>query len=106
MVHNIYWLTAAELGYFGIFSLMLLLIRIITFSFLNGWRIRRDLRGDLLIGLSISIFIVCLHANYEWIFFMSEIQYIFAIMAGLIVGLTLQIKKGPSAQLSATKHSL
>lgn len=90
-VHNIYWLTAAELGYVGVAALVLLLVRPLAAALACGWRARNDWRGDLLLGLGISLLIVYVHSWYEWIFFTAPVQYIFAMTLGLVAGLTEQL---------------
>jgi O-antigen ligase len=91
IVHNLYWLTAAEMGYLGIIALLVLLGQLIFVAFRCGWRHRGDQRGDLLLGLGMAIFIVCVHSWYEWIFVSLQVQYLFALVAGLVGGLAIQL---------------
>jgi O-antigen ligase len=90
-VHNAYRLTAAEMGYLGAIAFVLLLLRIISVAMSTGWRHRNDPRGDLLLGLGVSLMIVAIHAYFEWILFLAPIQYLFAFTAGLVAGLTQQL---------------
>lgn len=90
-VHNTYWLTAVETGYFGLFAFVLYLMRPMLVAFRCGWRSRRDVRGDLLIGLGVALLIVYLHAAFEWIFLTFEPQYIYAMDLGLVAGLAQQL---------------
>jgi O-antigen ligase len=90
-VHNAYWLTAAELGYFGLFGFIALLARLTTRAFVIGWRNRNDSRGDLLLGLGVSILMMSIHCYFEWIIFVGPIQYLLALNAGLIGGLVSQL---------------
>jgi hypothetical protein len=100
-VHNAYWLTAAELGYFGLFAYIALLARLTTMAFAAGWRNRNDPRGDLLLGLGVSMLMMSIHSYFEWIIFVAPIQYLFALNAGLIGGLVSQ----PAYQESRTQPS-
>lgn len=90
-VHNIYWLTLAETGYLGLAALLFLLFCPLKAALVCGWRHRADRRGDLLLGLGVSLLILYIHCYYEWIFFLAAVQYIFAINLGLIAGLTQQL---------------
>jgi O-antigen ligase len=95
-VHNAYWATAAETGYFGVLAFAFLILRITFAAFHCGWRARNDPRGDLLLGLGVCLLVVALHNFYEWIFFLFTIQYLFAIVAGLVASLTLELNYGRS----------
>jgi O-antigen ligase len=90
-VHNVYWLIAAETGYVGLFTFVAMLLRPLVVAFACGWRNRNDVRGDLLLGLGVSLLMVYLHCFYEWIFITFQAQYIFAASMGLIAGLAQQL---------------
>jgi O-antigen ligase len=90
IVHNLYWLVAAETGYLGIVTLVLFLLGPLTVAFRYGWRDRGDERGDLLLGLGVVLLIVYIHCYYEWIFITFQAQYLFAMNIGLIAGLAVQ----------------
>jgi O-antigen ligase len=90
-VHNIYFLVAAETGYLGLVAFVLMLLRPLTVALLCGWNNRGDQRGDLLIGLGVTLLIVYLHGLFEWIFVLLETQYMFAIDVGLVAGLATQL---------------
>jgi len=86
MVHNVYWLTAAELGFLGLLAFVILLFQPMLEGFRCGWRNRHDIRGDLLIGMSASLVIVYAHSYFEWIFLAAPVQYVFVMMLGVIAG--------------------
>ena len=90
-VHNIYWLVAAETGYLGLVTFLLLLLRPLTTAFVCGWRNRGDLRGDLLLGLGVSLLTVYLHSCFEWIAITFPAQYMFALTSGMVAGLAQQL---------------
>jgi O-antigen ligase len=91
IVHNVYWLTAAEAGYLGVIALVLLWLQITIAGFRSGWKYTKDFRGDLLLGLGVTLLIVGLHNAYEWIFMTYNVQYLFGITAGLVAGLAEQL---------------
>jgi O-antigen ligase len=90
-VHNVYFLVAAETGYLGLITFVFMLLRPLTVSLLCGWSNRGDQRGELLIGLGVTLLIVYLHGLFEWIFVLLETQYMFAMDLGLIAGLAIQL---------------
>lgn len=90
-VHNIYYLVAAETGYLGLVTFVLLLLRPLVVAFRCGWMNRGDERGDLLLGLGMALFMVYVHSYFEWIFITFQAQYMFALEVGLIAGLATQL---------------
>jgi O-antigen ligase len=90
-VHNVYWLVAAETGYLGIITFVIMLLRPLAVAFLCGWRNRRDQRGDLLLGFSVALLTVNVHSFYEFAFITSEVQYMFAVTVGMVAGLAQQL---------------
>ena len=90
-VHNIYFLIAAESGYLGLITFVFMMIQPMMFAFRCGWRAGGDRRGDLLLGLSVSMLIVGIHSYFEWVFISYPAQYMFALETGLAVGLAQQL---------------
>lgn len=86
-VHNTYLLVAAETGWAGLFTYVLLLGACIV----AGWRFafgnRSDPRGDIVLGSTVAIIMMAIHSKYEWITLSYEVQYVFAISVGIISGL-------------------
>jgi O-antigen ligase len=91
IVHNIYWLTLAEMGYLGLVALVLLLLRPLIVALRCGWRNRGDQRGDLMIGFATTLLIIYVHSYFEWILFTVQIQYMFAMTGGMIAGLAQEM---------------
>jgi O-antigen ligase len=90
-VHNMYLLVAAETGYLGLVTLLILLLHPLMVAFVWGWRDRQDLRGDILLGMGVSLVVVYLHSLYEWVFVTYYSEYLFAIEAALISALAQQL---------------
>jgi O-antigen ligase len=89
--HNAYWTTLAETGYFGLFSLLFWIALPLVVAISCGWRNRRDPRGDILLGLGISLFVVAIHSEYEWLLLSGAIQYVLVTSMALIAGLSYQL---------------
>jgi O-antigen ligase len=105
MVHNVYWLVAAETGYLGICAFVLMLLRIMVVAFRCGWQNKRDIRGSLLLGFGVTLLLVYVHSWFEFGLLLPEIQYLFAITAGLVGGLSIQLNywRAPQRIVLASK---
>jgi O-antigen ligase len=90
-VHNLYLLTAAETGYAGFVAIILMMVVPIVTALRCAWRFRNDPRGELLVGAAVAVTIAALHSMYEWIFVYAVVQYLYAMMVGLIAGLGQQM---------------
>ncbi len=91
IVHNVYLLVAAETGYLGLITFVILLSCPVIVAFRCSWRNPRDVRGDLLLGLGVALLTVYLQSLFEWIFLQYMTQYMFAMEAGLVAGLAQQL---------------
>lgn len=90
-VHNAYLLSGAETGYAGMTAFAMMLLWPIVVALRCAWRFRRDPRGDVLLGLAVTLVIVSLHSFYEWIFVTYNTEYMYALAVGLIAGLAQQM---------------
>ena len=85
-VHNVYLLTAAEMGWLGLISLSGLIVWSILSALLLCFKDRKSVHGELVLGFAVAILTMALHSFYEWIFMLSSVQYLFAIALGVIAG--------------------
>jgi O-antigen ligase len=90
-VHNIYWLVAAETGYFGICTFVIMLLGFLVTAFKCGWRNQTDRRGSLLLGFGVVLLVLYVHSWFEFALVLQEVQYPFAIIVGLVSGLAIQL---------------
>jgi O-antigen ligase len=90
-VHNLYLLIAAETGWLGLLLVVIVFVGLITIALRSAFKFRRDDRGDILLGLAVAILMVALHSFFEWVLITFYAQYMFAITAGLIVGIARQM---------------
>lgn len=81
IVHNIYWLTAAEMGYVGVLALLALFLIPLRLAF---FRRPRGPRGDVLLGLGAGLLVFSLHLFFEWAWRLSQISYLYFISIGLV----------------------
>lgn len=90
-VHNAYLLSAAETGYAGFIAFTTMMLWPIVVAMRCAWRFRRDPRGEVLLGLSVTLTIAALHSMYEWISVTYNTQYMYALAVGLIAGIAQQM---------------
>ncbi|MBB6504902.1 O-antigen ligase [Sphingomonas endophytica] len=102
-VHNSYLLVMAETGVVSIFLVIALvgggILKMIRIAF----RHRRDRRGDLLIGLAMTLLIAGLHLNYEWAFVIFPVQYLLFLYLGFGVGMAEQITADAARERRAAR---
>jgi hypothetical protein len=86
IVHNIYWLTAAELGYHGLLALTLLLAQPLSVAVRSAVR-DRTLSGDVLLGVAASLTVTYVQGKLEWSLRMTTISQILFTLFGLVAAL-------------------
>lgn len=87
IVHNVYWLTAAELGYVGLLAFALLLLRPTCAALYHGLTSRRDVRGDVLLGLGVGLLLMHAQGSLEWASRQTTLSYLFWIVAALVASI-------------------
>ena len=92
-VHNVYYLVSAELGLVGLAGLMALLVTLNLTAFTGIRKHLSDPRSELIPGLFVTLVMVTIHISYEWVFMHFVIHYLFAIIAGLLVGLKYALRR-------------
>lgn len=88
-VHNTYYLVAAELGWFGLFSLIGLLGSITLVGLRAVKHAGAGIRAAVLVGALSTLLIFELHIAFEWTPMVFVIHYLLATCVGLILGLRL-----------------
>jgi O-antigen ligase len=91
-VHNTYLLIAAETGYLGIITYLILLFSGILTALRSAWVRPRTPDGEISLGAAVTLIIVALHCFYEWVFVDWVIQYLFAITLGIVAGISIRQK--------------
>lgn len=106
LVHNAYLLAGSETGWLGLVALALMLACPLVTAFRVGWPSRAGPEGDLLIGLGVSLLMVCLHSTLEFILLVRDSQYILAVTTGIILGVARQVTVRTRAQRRAAPAAL
>jgi O-antigen ligase len=94
LAHHVYWLTAAETGWLGVSS-YLLLLALPLFAALSLLR-AKGMRGDLALGCAVSLGVMYVHGTAEWIARQTAMSYMFWSVAALCVGLVRTAPGGVS----------
>jgi O-antigen ligase len=94
-VHNVYWLVAAETGYLGVITFVIFLFAPLRLALVSGTRHVGKPKGDLVLGMGVTLITVYLQSWEEWVFVTYEIQYLFALAVGIIAGLANDLDKRP-----------
>jgi O-antigen ligase len=85
IAHHIYWLTAAETGYFGVSTFVLLLASVL-FNALRSTR-KPDGRGDIAVGIVAGLIVTYMQGTAEWIARQTNMSYLFWLFAAITVAL-------------------
>lgn len=92
IVHNMYWLTAAELGYLGLAAYLALLAAPIWRALVGAWRFRRDDRAVLLFAGFVALAAFALHGFLEWSARQERLLALFGIVITLVAVLARQLE--------------
>lgn len=86
IAHHIYWLTAAETGYFGLLAYLLLLLAPLLLAIRIAVRVK-GLRGDIALGCAVAFGVTAAQGTAEWIARQTAMSYLFWLVAGLVAAL-------------------
>ena len=104
-VHNSYLLVAAETGYFGLITMIMLLGSAIWYALSTAYRFRRKPGAEVLIGVGCGILAMSIHGLYEWMFVVYPTQYVFATSLGLIAGIRSRYLRASTTAASKARVS-
>jgi len=87
IVHNLYWLTAAELGFAGIVAFAALMAVPIVLAVRGAFLARRDVRGDVLLGCFGGMVALSALSVLEWVARQTVMGYMYWGLAALVFAL-------------------
>lgn len=99
-VHDTYYLIAAELGLIGLIAFLATIASFIWLGFRSLRRKSDDESNELVPGLLATMIVVSVHISYEWVFMHFFLHYMFAVAAGLLLGITAQTRSPAKARPS------
>jgi len=94
IVHNVYLLTAAEMGYLGVIALIILFLTPLQSAIRYSFRAGRDRRGDLLLGLRVGLATFYAHSSFEWTWRLTEDAYVYWIVVAMVASLARDLREG------------
>lgn len=94
IVHNIYYLTAAELGYVGLLAFVLLTLAPVLVAAAGAFR-SKTVTGDLLLGLGAGLLVTMIQGKLEWSLRTAQLGYLLFMLIGLIYGVRALEQKTP-----------
>ena len=101
-VHNSYLLVWAETGIPGLIAMIVILLLPILASFRAAFRFRREPESELLLGMAVAMTVVAIHLFFEWVFVLFLLQYMFAMISGLTIGMIARLHaRAKQAKLAA-----
>jgi O-antigen ligase len=104
-VHNAYLLAGAETGYLGFVAFILMLAVPFLTLLRQCFRNRKDPRGDIFVGVTVTLGIVMVHCLFEWIVVMSVVQYMYAIDLGVAGGLMMVMRRERRQRMRAAQSA-
>ncbi|MCA9582405.1 MAG: hypothetical protein KC416_11465, partial [Myxococcales bacterium] len=90
IVHNIYWLTAAELGWHGFVAYILMLLAPLLLAAKTAWRARKSILGDLAFSLGFGLLLFDVQGVMEWASRQPTLLYVYWIGATMVAGIARQ----------------
>lgn len=85
--HHIYNLTAAELGKYGLYTFVAILLYFLVQGLIGFWKNRHNMAGWLCMGVVIGECALHVSGFAEWVFRITPVTYMYALCAGLSMGL-------------------
>ena len=85
-VHNAYLLARSESGWFGQITLFLLLTSVALAGYWTAFRDRKTPVVGIAVGSAVGVTTIALHSNYEFAWYVMELQRLFFVNAALIAG--------------------
>lgn len=85
-VHNAYLLARSETGWAGQIALVLLLAGVALAAYRTAFRERKAPAVGIALGSAVGITTVAIHSNYEFAWYLPEVQRLFFVNAAVIAG--------------------
>jgi len=74
-------------------------------GFRYGWRARRGVRGDLLLGFGTGLLALNSQGLLEWTWRQTEVGYLFWMVAGIVAALSRQLRAAGTDSRRRPQHT-
>jgi O-antigen ligase len=98
IVHDVYSLTAAEMGYAGLLALAVLFLGPLVSAARALRQAGRDPRGDLLIGLAVALTLFYAHGFFEWAWRQTAVSYLYWMIVAVTESLSRRLLEERAAR--------
>ena len=97
-VHNLYYLITTEMGWLGLAALISLFASCFIVALRGMRRSSGDFGSEISAGLAVTVIVVAVHANYEWIFMLHVNHAFFAMSVGLAAAINVMARQNRRAK--------
>ena len=88
IVHNIYWLTRAEMGWLGLLAYILTLVGPILIAVRTYFKSDRPLFRDMSLGILFSLLAFAAQGFYEWAARQTALLFMYWMLVGILIGIS------------------
>jgi O-antigen ligase len=93
LVHNTYYLVAAEMGLLGLLAFIILLVAVLSLAWSNIRRAPPGFGSEYAIGTTVTVLAVAAHSYYEWITMYYIVHSLLAMNVAVMVALRASLPK-------------
>ena len=101
-MHNLYYLVTTEMGWLGLAALIWLFLSCFIVAVRAMRRVPNGFGRELAAGIAVTMVIVAVHANYEWIFMLHTNHDFFAISVGMVAAVYMLARRSRMATVAAS----
>jgi len=102
-VHNLYYLVTTEMGWLGLAAVIWLFLSCFIVAVRAMRRVPNGFGGELAAGIAVTMIIVAVHANYEWIFMLHANHDLFAMSVGMAAAVYMLARQSRMGTTAASR---
>jgi O-Antigen ligase len=102
-VHDLYYLMTTEMGWLGLASVIWLFVACFIVAVRAMRRVPAGFGGELAAGIAVTMIIVAVHSNFEWIFMLHANHDFFAMSAGMASAIYMLARRSRGAQSAGSR---
>jgi O-antigen ligase len=102
-VHNLYYLMTTEMGWLGLGAIISLFFSCFIVAVRAMRRVPNGFGGELAAGIAVTMIIVAVHANFEWIFMLHANHDFFAMSSGMAAAIYMASRRSRTGAGAASR---